>query len=57
LRIEVSDSGVGLISNKANGTGLANVRERLATLFGDAGKLVLMNKAGGGVSALLELPK
>jgi signal transduction histidine kinase len=57
LRIEVSDSGVGLIGNAAGGTGLANVRERLATLFGKAGKLVLENRTGGGVSALLELPK
>ena len=57
LRIEVSDSGVGLIGNEAGGTGLANVRERLSTLFGNAGKLVLENRAGGGVSALLELPK
>ncbi len=36
---------------------VANVRERLMTLFGDAAKLVLENKAGCGVSALLELPK
>ena len=57
LCIEVSDSGVGLIGNEAGGTGLANVRERLTTLFGKAGKLVLINRAGGGVSALLELPK
>jgi LytS/YehU family sensor histidine kinase len=57
LRIEVSDSGVGLIGDEVGGTGLANVRERLATLFGDASKLVLENKAGGGVSALMELPK
>lgn len=57
VRIEVSDSGVGLSGDKGCGTGLANVRERLAMLFGDAGKLVLVNKAGGGVSALLELPK
>ena len=57
LRIEVSDSGVGLIGDEGGGAGLANVRERLATLFGAAGKLVLENKAGGGVCALLELPK
>ena len=57
LRIEVSDSGVGLIGDEGGGTGLANVRERLATLFGAAGKLVLENKTGGGATALLELPK
>jgi LytS/YehU family sensor histidine kinase len=61
LRIEVSDSGLGLVGDggggTGTGTGLANVRERLATLFGSAGKLVLENKAGGGVTVLLELPK
>jgi sensor histidine kinase YesM len=49
----VGDGGGGT----GTGTGLANVRERLATLFGSAGKLVLENKAGGGVTVLLELPK
>ena len=57
LRIKVEDSGVGLEGDEGGGTGLANVRARLATLFGDAGKLVLENKVGGGVTALLELPK
>ncbi len=57
LRIEVSDSGVGLIGDEGGGAGLANVRERLATLFGHQGRLVLENKTGGGVCALLELPK
>ena len=57
LRIEVSDSGVGLIGNEAGGAGLSNVRARLAALFGDAGRLMLENKTGGGVTATLELPK
>lgn len=56
LRIEVNDSGVGMNGDAAGGAGLANVRERLATLFGNAGKLVLENKVGGGVSAKMELP-
>jgi sensor histidine kinase YesM len=57
LRIEVTDSGVGLIGDEGGGTGLTNVRARLATLFGDAGKLMLENNAHGGVSAWLELPR
>jgi LytS/YehU family sensor histidine kinase len=57
LRIEVCDTGVGLIGDEGGGTGLSNVRARLATLFGDAGKLELENSAGGGVCARLELPK
>jgi sensor histidine kinase YesM len=57
LRIEVSDTGVGLIGDEGGGTGLSNVRARLATLFGAKGRLMLENKTGGGVVATLELPK
>jgi sensor histidine kinase YesM len=57
LRIEVSDSGVGLMDDVGGGTGLVNVRARLATLFGTAGKLALENRTGGGVCATLELPR
>jgi sensor histidine kinase YesM len=57
LRIEVCDSGVGLVGDEGSGAGLANVRARLESLFGAAGKLVLENRAGGGVCATLELPK
>lgn len=57
LHIEVSDSGVGLIGYEPGGVGLTNVQARLEALFGDAGKLVLSGKAGGGATAMLELPK
>lgn len=58
LCIEVNDSGVGLSSDAdVGGTGLANVRARLATLFGEAGKLTLENNAKVGVTATLELPR
>ena len=58
LCIEVNDSGVGLSSDaNVGGTGLANVRARLATLFGEAGKLTLENNAKVGVTATLELPR
>jgi LytS/YehU family sensor histidine kinase len=57
LRIEVSDTGVGLMGDESGGAGLANVRARLATLFGAKGRLTLENMTGGGVAATLELPK
>jgi sensor histidine kinase YesM len=57
LCIEVSDSGVGLIGVEGGGAGLANVRARLAALFGDAGKLLLESNTHGGVTATLELPR
>ncbi|MEQ1590060.1 MAG: histidine kinase [Gallionella sp.] len=58
LRIEVSDSGAGLLGDaNVGGAGLANVRARLATLFGDAGKLSLENNVDVGATARLELPR
>lgn len=56
LRIVVSDSGAGLQSESGAGTGLSNVRARLQTLFGEAGKLVLHSNDEGGVTAMLTLP-
>ncbi len=58
LRIEVSDSGAGLVGNaNAGGAGLANVRARLAALFGERAHLVLQNNEQGGAIAILELPR
>ena len=57
LRVEVIDSGVGLSANAGSGgAGLANVRARLAALFGAAGSLTLNSNADGGVTATLILP-
>lgn len=58
LRVEVSDDGNGLHDDgvSGKGTGLANVRARLATLFGDEGRFVLNGNGGGGVTAILEVP-
>jgi signal transduction histidine kinase len=58
LSVEVNDSGVGLLSNaNVGGAGLTNVRARLVTLFGEAGKLSLENNANVGATARLELPR
>ena len=57
LRIEVIDNGMGLSANAGSGgAGLANVRARLAALFGSAGSLTLNSNAEGGVTATLILP-
>jgi sensor histidine kinase YesM len=57
LHIVVSDTGIGLQANSdKDGAGLTNVRARLATLFGDSGKLVLLAHENGGAIATLELP-
>jgi len=56
LRIAVCDNGVGFTDAGGSGTGLANVRERLAALYGNAASLELEENPGGGVTARLALP-
>jgi sensor histidine kinase YesM len=56
LVVTVSDDGVGFQVQSGHGVGLANVRARLATLFGDAGSVRLDRNPGGGVTATLRLP-
>jgi signal transduction histidine kinase len=59
LVVEVSDTGVGLQASpaaKGQGLGLANVRDRLAGLYGDAARLSVQQREAGGVNARIELP-
>ena len=58
LRIKVSDNGMGLAPDaESAGVGLSNVRARLETLYGGAGKLTLRGNDDGGVTATLTLPR
>lgn len=59
--VEVADSGLGLAAATATATaggglGLANVRERLAALYGDRAGLELTDNPSGGATARLRLP-
>jgi signal transduction histidine kinase len=60
LVLTVRDTGVGLAAPAGDGTqfGLLQVRERLATLYGDAASLTLADAADaeGGVLATVHLP-
>ncbi|WP_034639997.1 sensor histidine kinase [Chitinilyticum aquatile] len=56
LQLSVSDTGIGLTAAPGNGVGLANVRQRLASLYGDAGQLQLHANSPSGVRAELHLP-
>ncbi|MCY1217843.1 Sensor histidine kinase BtsS [compost metagenome] len=62
LVIEVSDTGVGLDAappqpSEDGGFGLEQVRERLATVYGEQGRLSLRPApAGGGTCVTLNLP-
>lgn len=59
LTIVVRDDGPGIAARPAHpgsGTGLRNTRERLAQLYGDAGRLHIAAAEGGGTVVTLELP-
>lgn len=56
LALRVSDDGLGLSAAGSNGSGLANLRARLRSLYGDDAALGLAENPGGGVTAKVELP-
>ena len=56
LRVTVADTGRGFGETIGTGVGLANIRERLAALYGDAGKLTLEANTPQGVVATIEIP-
>ena len=57
LRIEVRDTGAGLRESRGTGMGLANVRARLAALFGAGARLVIEPNVPHGVVAAIEIPR
>jgi LytS/YehU family sensor histidine kinase len=56
LRIEITDTGAGLYENSHPGMGIENIRERLKSLYGDKGRLILKENQPSGVKAILEVP-
>jgi len=56
LRIDIADTGRGFAKSQGGGTGLANIRARLASTYGPAARLSLALKQPGGVIATIELP-
>jgi hypothetical protein len=57
LRLGVADTGRGFSEAPGNGVGLTNIRERLAALYGDNGKLTMEAHEPHGVTATLEVPR
>ncbi len=57
LRMSVADTGRGFAESLGAGVGLANIRERLAGLFGDKGKVTLEANQPKGVVATIEVPR
>lgn len=56
LRIDVADTGAGFAKSAGGGTGLANLRARLASTYGAAARLSLAFNQPTGVIATIELP-
>ena len=65
LVLEVEDDGVGMGAAQllgqpegfgSGGIGMANVAERLKVLYGDAAKMIIDSREGGGTSIRLRLP-
>jgi len=56
MRLSVTDTGVGLNASSPEGIGLANVRARLTSLYGDQGQLALYRHEPHGVVAAISLP-
>jgi sensor histidine kinase YesM len=57
LELTVLDTGPGLRADSPDGVGLTNVRERLAALYGDAGRLILEQNTPTGVRARIVVPR
>jgi hypothetical protein len=57
LRLTVADTGKGFAETLGAGVGLANIRERLAALYGDKGKLMLEANTPKGVVSAIEVPR
>ena len=56
LRISVADTGGGFTRSGGGGTGLANIRARLATRFGGDASLTLALNSPTGVIAIIVMP-
>jgi len=56
LRVDVVDTGRGFAKSEGGGTGLANIRARLASSYGPAARFSLALNQPSGVIATIELP-
>lgn len=56
LRLVVADTGRGFSETPGAGVGLANIRERLAALYGESAKLTLEANEPHGVVASIDVP-
>lgn len=57
LEVSVGDTGAGIRAGKGGGIGLANIRSRLAALYGDKAWMALESNAPRGVLARVVVPQ
>jgi sensor histidine kinase YesM len=56
IRLEVSDTGLGLDEHGSRGIGISNIGERLQSLYGNKGRLILEENTPSGLKATIEVP-
>ena len=56
LKVEVSDTGAGLRQSSGSGAGLANLRARLAALYGEMATLAIEANVPRGIRATIAVP-
>jgi sensor histidine kinase YesM len=56
LRLEVIDTGLGFTENRDPGLGLSSIRERLESIYGNRGRLILEENQPHGLKATIEVP-
>jgi len=56
LKVEVADTGVGLRQSSGSGAGLANLRARLAALYGETASLNIEANVPRGIRATIAVP-
>lgn len=56
LRVDVADTGAGLRASEGTGAGVANLRARLATLYGSAASVDLQANTPRGIRATITVP-
>lgn len=56
IRVEVADTGLGFHEGNHHGIGLANIRERLESLYKGTAQLILEENKPSGLKAIIEVP-
>jgi sensor histidine kinase YesM len=57
LRLEVIDTGLGFTEKRDSGMGFSSIRERLESIYGNRGRLILEENQPHGLKATIEVPR